>query len=507
MCEAKCCEEQIRGLVLHDSHAEVLARRGLINVLWDEIIYHLKYRGESGYEERAQKGLLRIIPDQNDIKNNVERAKEDGSQNSGNVCFELKENIQLHLYISDSPCGDASIYNISSKYASNTNNENENENENENGLNFTGAKIIVPEGDKVDTDNFSQCSSSNSKPQVGILDAESVSNLRIVREKIQITSALRIKSGRSNIPEHLRSSSMSCSDKICKWIITGVQGCGALARLLPKCIRLSSVVVSRDPRVEEGDIASNLDSQLCALKRALISRAEDAISALNSSSMDDCKYNKIDLKLPDVAICDHIFHAGKAVMDKQRIDELNTSLIDSTTVVATLKVPEDDEEIKSAAVQVKNKRKADSGSCHRERECKRQKGQKLASCGISLNWQNNVFLQTKSNRRNDIEQTVGAKGIVQRKKPKCLDDVMKCSSRLSRYSLWKKIFEALTLSKLLTSEFSPGQKMISYQRTKEMYAPPDIRKLMHRVLCDTRNPLKGWVKNSAETDFYPHNCE
>jgi len=501
MCKERCCEEQIRGFVVHDSHAEVLARRGLINVLWEEIIYHLKNNNNSSdtcYGGKVQKkGLLKIIPNHNDTKCNTEEVKKKSSSDSDHLCFELKGNIQLHLYISDSPCGDASIYNISSKYASNMNNESEN------GLTFTGAKILVPVVDGADDDNFFQCCSSESKKPEGVMDPKALSTMSIAREKVQIMSALRLKSGRSNIPDHLRSSSMSCSDKICKWIITGIQGCGALARFLPNCIRLSSLVVSRDPRVKNGELASGSDSQLVALKRALTTRAEHSISALVSSPMMDYKETIVDVTLPDISISDHLFPAGKAVMEKRKIDNLEISLNENAITVGTQTCGED--EVETTDGQAPKKRKAQGISCHGERKSKRQKGQKFSSCGISLNWQHRLFLQTERDRGNEIEQTVGAKGILQRKKPKCSNDVIKCSSRLSRHSISNKMFEALTLSKLVTpSEYSPGHDIISYQQTKDMYAPPRMRKLMHGLLHETKNPLQGWVKNSPESDFHPH---
>ncbi|CAN0229489.1 unnamed protein product, partial [Hapterophycus canaliculatus] len=62
------------GSVVHDSHAEVLARRALLLRLWKE---------------------LRL------------RAPGDGGGGGG---WRLKTHLRLHLYISDAPCGDASIY-------------------------------------------------------------------------------------------------------------------------------------------------------------------------------------------------------------------------------------------------------------------------------------------------------------------------------------------------------------------------------------------------------------
>ena len=44
------------------------------------------------------------------------------------------------------------------------------------------------------------------------------------REVEQDVGVLRVKSGRSDIPERQRTTSMSCSDKICRWSTLGLEG-------------------------------------------------------------------------------------------------------------------------------------------------------------------------------------------------------------------------------------------------------------------------------------------
>lgn len=514
-CKKKCCDKQIKGFVLHDSHAEVLARRGLVRVLWEEIIFHMKQQQDTEEQETSpSRGpgtlLLQTIKKRDvsmighsDDKNSSSKKKEASCKaDSFDLSFELKDTIQIHLYISDSPCGDGSIYDIAPKYVSNANCKNHT------GLNFTGAKIIVPQDDKSksksEADNFFLCSSSISKPQTGLSSMNPESNIKIAREKIQIKSALRLKSGRSNIPDHLRSSSMSCSDKICKWTVVGLQGCGILARFLPNCIRLSSVVVSRDPRLAK--LEDGLDTQLDALERAIILRAKGVVDALKSSIIDDdCYRDYIDFTFPSVHITDHLFPLGKAAIEKQRIDDsvATRALTHEHTPVAKEPSCTKDklhQDITSETTTQPEGKKRSIECQQNDRTPKRQKLKKISPCGISLNWQQQPFQDYKNSRGDSIEQTVGAKGIIQRKKPKLSGDIIKCASRLSRYSLWNQALQALTLSRISLSK----DEVVSYQQTKELHAPSKMRKMMHLVISDIKNPLQGWVQSSSESDFYPH---
>ena len=133
----------------------------------------------------------------------------ENSHSNSTTTFELKEDISLHLYISDSPCGDASIYSLST--------QNNTQNGNNPHLRFTGAKLVMNDANKAALD---QAGGGSLLPTCTQKDKDAY----VARENVQVLGALRTKSGRSNLPHHLRSTSMSCSDKICRWCILGLQG-------------------------------------------------------------------------------------------------------------------------------------------------------------------------------------------------------------------------------------------------------------------------------------------
>lgn len=81
---------------------------------------------------------------------------------------------------------------------------------------FTGAKIISAVKEKGSVDGTFGRRGGESRPAGELV-------LRIDREQEQKLGALRIKSSRSNISEEGRTMSMSCSDKLAKWAVLGLQ--------------------------------------------------------------------------------------------------------------------------------------------------------------------------------------------------------------------------------------------------------------------------------------------
>ena len=548
------CREQLKGMVLHDSHAEVLARRGLIKVLLKEIRNDLnnfeKKKPTSDITStststststatnahacltsnpaRPTRSLLqRVCSSSNKIDPNE-------------IAYELNSDILLHLYISDSPCGDASIYDIAPKYNAFKGNSNE-------CSNFTGAKIItsslVGNGLIDESHNLTPCGEKNNGNTHDNADATydtnndssttkneqapNNSSISIAREKTQITSALRLKSGRSNLPSHLRSVSMSCSDKICKWMVLGLQGHGILNYFLSKPIMLSSVVVSHD-------IRAKASSQKEALERALLQRAQQTLESISdddvnvgndvssNTSLHRMEMNQLPLlPLPvELQICQEIFPQSKAEAEK----EAHCLSLEKSDAIAIAIA------IEPLSSSLKKRKRSDGKDL---RENIPSKKTRLSPIGISINWQTSICQENtgsyheRGDEKNMIEQTVGAKGIKQGKTPKRLGDAIKCASRLSRHVLFRDSIECVKILQkngMVTKDLTPaiiinliGRKTptnadigadaetqlhghVHDSNSYQMYKNGKETKsfLYEKVAC----PLAGWVRSSNDHDFF-----
>lgn len=145
-CISNKSDEYHAGITIADSHAEVLARKCFCRFVLEcvkEILSHQEFEMNS------------LCP-----------------LTSVNGKFIWKTNLKYYLYISDSPCGECSIYQRCDE------------------LSFTGKKSF----------SVAPVDSTNT------------------------VCLLRTKPGRLDIPPNLRSCSMSCSDKIARWGLLGIQG-------------------------------------------------------------------------------------------------------------------------------------------------------------------------------------------------------------------------------------------------------------------------------------------
>lgn len=539
--------QSYKGMILKDSHAEVLARRGLMAVLWSEIeitLTNIKYtqtfiEAESTYRSKADctsTNLLEILPA---VTNNL-----------GLLQFRLKSDITLHMYISDSPCGDATIYEIKKLKEEDPKNNSEKESneccesmeaatEFETEINFTGAKIILNRNGDIEyaqpsTSNQQQIASSVSSVITVSLEngaAESNANhqgsstITVGREHVQMLGALRLKSSRSNIPSNLRSTSMSCADKLVRWGILGMQG-SFLTTFIPDPICLSSVCVSRDPR----SVDSVYGDQMRALDRALRERIQSALNVMQQNQR--C----LGVKAPVVAIVDQFYDSSKSASEYRHMMMQYSSRKRSIGAVESEELqkrsskkakvsnkgaeisPSDQPPIQHSPVPFLEQKKCEQsiilkGTTHNAK--------KESPSGMSINWhQQYQTIATLTRAADNFEVTIGATGLKRGKKPKQPKDVVKSASRLCRYSLFCRWRECLELS-LQTIEccLKDFKSAILYASTlRELLDNPTSYNESKQKLSDLglvcipkslfgkredgyAGPLGGWVRNGVLDDF------
>lgn len=176
------------------------------------------------------------------------------------------EKIKFHMFTTSSPCGDASIYST---------NDNQDEPEakklkvSDLPDGFTGAKLLFYE------------------------DVEDV--------MAQTEGKIRIKPGKGD-----RTMSLSCSDKIARWNMLGVQGCMMSSIVEP--VYLSSVV-----------LADGTPFNQTAMERALYKRFTDADKYLNLTPFK--------LHRPAIIIASNKIKFPYAKNDNERINPSANSIV------------------------------------------------------------------------------------------------------------------------------------------------------------------------------------
>ncbi|GAA5856794.1 hypothetical protein JCM3766R1_005342, partial [Sporobolomyces carnicolor] len=209
----------LHGDVLHDAHAEIIARRGLKRWLYRQL-------------ELASEG--------NEATFLCARSPRE---------WRLKEGWSLGLWISTLPCGDASMYTL--------------------------AQSSLATGDLLDRGHArppdGQPTSLSEAATLGLVTTRSPSladgdSPLVHRGRVSYStlSALRTKPGRADSPP---TTSHSCSDKIALWSLLGVEG--ALLSNLGLHVELALVAVSGiDASADETEKIK------CEIRRAVGGRLE-----------------------------------------------------------------------------------------------------------------------------------------------------------------------------------------------------------------------------------------
>jgi hypothetical protein len=209
------------GSVVNDCHAEVLARRCLKRVLYSDLKRSLHHSPNSGSTSSASV-KLRILEQPADVES---ADIECGSPRvPTRARLRLQKNASLHLCITETPCGDASIYETpgsESRYSKT----------------WTGAKPANSSHDAAES-NKGASSSSSSSPSSS---AATTATATTTNEHTQHEGCLRTKSARSDTLAANRTLSMSCSDKIAMWGLVGLEG--SLLSHFIEPIRLASVTL------------------------------------------------------------------------------------------------------------------------------------------------------------------------------------------------------------------------------------------------------------------------
>jgi len=270
------------GYAVADNHAEVIARRSLKRWMMEQwravaegecawSAFELDVESDRDRDVRCGRGNDGTTFDRECDETTNERTR----TRSRGAFVRLKPGVEFHAYCSQSPCGDASVFDRPRMKGvretegecvdigigkPSTTSEGEGRarmkraktnGASGGGAGATGAKLVAKRGDGVD---------SSRDREHGV--------------KSQKLGAARIKPGRGDA-----SDCMSCSDKLCRWCCVGLEG-ALLSTMLREPIRLSSVTVAMpniddDERDDDGELQETLKQNvLNALKRALETRMD-----------------------------------------------------------------------------------------------------------------------------------------------------------------------------------------------------------------------------------------
>ena len=222
----KCVAKRRRGTrgdVVGDCHAETLARRAFRRWLCEEY-------------ESARDGKPSVFVE-------VDREGSGAEDDGGAVLVKMRSGVEVHAYCSQSPCGDASVFAAPAERDGSIGRGREEASAIAGGERLKRAKTMGSMGGGADSER---------------------------EAATQEVGAIRWKPGRGD-----PSFCLSCSDKLCRWGMEGVQG-KLLRHVVLEPVRLTSVCVSA-PRVAEESRAETRRVVRAALERAIARRVREGV--------------------------------------------------------------------------------------------------------------------------------------------------------------------------------------------------------------------------------------